>query len=172
MAEQLATVTQVKDLGMIQIRADLGAEGAVIAAAAGVALPATGRIATAGARALGWMSPDELLLLVPVAEVQATIAALETALQGKHALVVDVSDMRAVFDLIGSQASEVLAKLSPVDFDALPEDGLRRTRLAQIACGIWPIGNGYRVIGFRSVADYMRELLTTGAKPGTSLAPR
>lgn len=172
MAEQLATVSQVKDLGMIQIRADLGADGAAIAAAAGVALPAKGRIATAGNRALGWMSPDELLLLLPVAEVPAAMVALEGALQGKHSLVVDVSDMRAVFDVRGDGASQVLAKLAPVDFDALPEDGLRRTRLAQIACGIWPVAEGYRVIGFRSVADYIRELLTTGAKAGTSLAPR
>ena len=172
MAEALATITDVQGLGMIQIRADLAAQGAAIAKAAGVDLPAPTKIAQNGARALGWMSPDELLLVVPAAEVASTLAALEGAVAGAHALIVDVSDMRAVFDVTGNRAGQVLAKLSPTDFAALPADGLRRTRMAQVACGIWPLANGFRVIGFRSVADYMRDVLIGAAKPGSQLDPR
>lgn len=172
MAEALATITDVQDLGMIQIRADLGAQGQAIAAAAGVALPDQARISITGSRVLGWMSPDELLLVVPIAEVGPTLAALQDAVADAHALIVDVSDMRAVFDVIGGRAAQVLAKLSPTDFGKLPSDGLRRTRLAQAACGIWPIANGYRVIGFRSVKDYMRGILTAAATPGSQLDPR
>ncbi len=172
MAEALATISDVAGLGMIQIRADLGAEAAAIAKATGVDLPEPRRIATKGTRALGWMSPDELLLVLPLAEVGPALAGLERALAGKHALIVDVSDMRAVFDVKGARADQVLAKLSPTDFAALPADGLRRTRLAQTACGIWPIDQGYRVIGFRSVGDYMRGILTAAARPGAQLDPR
>lgn len=172
MAEALATITAVKDLGMIQIRADLAASGPAIAQAAGLSIPAPTRIETNGNRALGWMSPDELLLVLPLSEVRAAVSALEGALAGQHGLIADVSDMRAVYDVKGARAAQVLAKLSPTDFSALPEDGLRRTRLAQTACGIWAVAGGYRVIGFRSVGDYMRGILTAAAKPGTHLDPR
>ncbi len=172
MAEAVASINEVKDLGMIQIRADLDASGNAIAAATGLAMPGQTRIVSDGARSLGWMSPDELLLTLPLAEVAATLEALEAGLAGQHALVVDVSDMRAVFDVTGPRAAEALAKLAPVDFAMLPADGLRRTRLAQVACGLWPIAGGYRVIGFRSVRDYMRVILDTAARPGTTLAAR
>ncbi|AGT09744.1 sarcosine oxidase subunit gamma [Paracoccus aminophilus] len=172
MAEPLATITDVADLGMIQLRADLAASGEAIATAVGVALPAPTRIESNGNRAIGWMSPDELLVFVPKAEVGATVAALEAALQGRHALVLDVSDLRAVFDVRGAAAAQALSKLTPTDFAALPENGLRRSRLAQVACGIWPVSGGYRVMGFRSVADYMRGILTAAARPGSQLDPR
>lgn len=42
MAEALATISQVDDLGMIQIRADLARAGDAIAGAAGLAIPAQG----------------------------------------------------------------------------------------------------------------------------------
>lgn len=172
MAEALATISEVSGLGMIQIRADLAASGAAIAGAAGVDLPSPTRITQNGARALGWMSPDELLLVLPAAEVAGVMAALDAALAGDHALVVDVSDMRAVFDVSGARAGQVLAKLSPTDFAGLAEDALRRTRLGQVACGMWAVAGGYRVIGFRSVADYIAGVLAAAAKPGSQLDPR
>lgn len=172
MAEALATITELGNPGMIQIRADLARAGDAIAEAAGLAIPAQGRYVSDGARWLGWMSPDELLLMLPQAEVAAALGALNDALAGEHALVLDVSDMRAGFELSGPEAAQALAKLAPVDFAALPEDGVRRTRLAQVACAIWPVQGGYRVIGFRSVAGYIAGVLAGAARPGTSLAPR
>lgn len=172
MAEALATITEVQDLGMIQIRADLAQSGKAIAAAAGLAIPDQARITRHGSRALGWMAPDELLLMAPRADMPDLLSSLQAALQDDHALVVDVSQMRAVFDVVGAGAADTLAKLAPVDFAALPDDGLRRTRLAQIACGLWPVKGGYRVIGFRSVRDYISDLLAGASRPGSSLAPR
>lgn len=172
MAEALATIHDIRDLGMIQIRADLARAGDAIAEAVGLPIPGVTRITGDGSRSLGWMSPDELLLILPGAELAEVLSALDGALAGQHALVLDVSDMRAVMDVRGARADEVLAKLAPVDFASLPADGLRRTRLAQIACGLWPVEGGYRVIAFRSVADYMRGILTGAARPGSSLAPR
>jgi hypothetical protein len=88
MAEALATISQVDDLGMIQIRADLARAGDAIAGAAGLAIPTQGRAAvTDGTRRLGWMSPDELLLVLPRAEVADALAALTDALSTEHALV-------------------------------------------------------------------------------------
>lgn len=168
----LATIRQVDGLGMVQIRADLTRAGDAIAEAAGLAIPAPNRHVSDGTRLLGWMSPDELLLVVPASETAATLAALTDALSTEHALVQDVSAMRCVFDVTGRKPDQVLAKLSPTDFGALPQDGLRRSRAAQVACGIWRVADGFRVIAFRSVTDYLRGVLTTAAAPGTDLDPR
>lgn len=172
MAEALARIARVDNLGMIAIRADLDRAGDAIAQAAGLAIPGTTRIVADGHRALGWMSPDELLLILPAAERDDALAALTDALAGEHALVVDVSDARAVFDVTGPHAGDVIAKLMPVDLDTLPPDGLRRSRAAQTAAAIWRVDGGFRLIGFRSTADYLRLILENAALPGSRLAPR
>lgn len=172
MAEALARIARVEDLGMVMIRADLDRAGDAVARAVSLARPDTTRIVTHGSRALGWMSPDELLLILPLAERDDAIAALTDAMAGEHALVADVSDARAVFDVIGPHAADVIGKLMPVDLDALPPDGLRRSRAAQTAAAVWRIDGGFRLIGFRSTADYLRLILENAAVPGGHLAPR
>ncbi|MFD1882253.1 sarcosine oxidase subunit gamma [Paracoccus pacificus] len=172
MAEPLANVSDWLPPAMIQIRADLSRAGDAIAEAAGVAVPGPTRYATGGDRWLGWMSPDELLFILPADQRAAALADLGDALAGEPALVADVTDMRVGFAIDGPKAAQVLAKLCPVDFAALPADGLRRTRAAQTACALWPEGQGYRLICFRSVGDYMRTVLTNAAMPGTDLDPR
>ena len=172
MAEALADIARVTGLGMVTIRADLDRAGDAIAEAAGLAIPGQTRIMTDGSRSLGWMSPDELLLILPAAELADAIAALTDAVASEHALVVDVSDARAVFDVTGPHAGDVIAKLMPVDLDDLPADGLRRSRAAQTAAALWRIPGGFRLIGFRSTADYLRRILENAAIPGSGLAPR
>ena len=172
MAEALADIARVTGLGMVTIRADLDRAGDAIAEAAGLAIPGQTRIVTDGSRSLGWMSPDELLLILPAAELADAIAALTDAVASEHALVVDVSDARAVFDVTGSHAGDVIAKLMPVDLDDLPADGLWRSRAAQTAAALWRIPGGFRLIGFRSTADYLRLILENAAIPGSGLAPR
>ena len=172
MAEALADIARVTGLGMVTIRADLDRAGDAIAEAAGLAIPGQTRIVTDGSRSLGWMSPDELLLILPAAELDGAITTLTDALAGEHALVADVSDARAVFDVTGPHAGDVIGKLIPVDLDDLPADGLRRSRAAQTAAALWRIPGGFRLIGFRSTADYLRLILENAAIPGSGLAPR
>lgn len=172
MAEALAQIARVDGLGMIAIRADLSRAGDAIAGAAGLVIPEQTRIVTDGSRSLGWMSPDELLLILPVADLPEALTALTEALSGEHALVTDVSDARAVFDVTGPHAGDVIAKLMPVDLDALPADGLRRSRAAQVAAAVWRTPGGFRLFGFRSVGDYLRLILENAAVPGSQLAPR
>lgn len=172
MVENLATIASVKDMGMITIRADFPRAGDAIAEAVGLALPETTRITTDGSRSLGWMSPDELLLILPAQEVSEAVFALNQALTGEHSLVADVSDARALFDVTGPNADDVLAKLSPADLSAMSPDGLRRSRTAQTAAAFWRIDGGFRLIGFRSTADYLAQILQNAATPGSQLAPR
>lgn len=172
MAEPLADVARIDGLGMVTIRADLARAGDAVAEAAGLAVPEATRITTDGSRSLGWMSPDELLLVLPAAETAEAIAALTDALAAEHALVADVSDARAVFDVTGPLADDVIRKLAPADLEALPADGLRRSRAAQTAAAFWRIEGGFRLIGFRSTGDYLQLILENAALPGTGLAPR
>lgn len=166
-----ATVREIGPLGMIALRGDLG-DPALAAALAGqgLALPAQRRIAHAGGRSAGWMSPDEVLLILPRAEVPAALAALAQALAGVHHLAVDVSDARAVFRIEGARAAQVIAKLAPADLDRLAPDELRRTRVAQVAGAFWRDDQGFTLVTFRSVAGYVMGLLTHSAQPGSELA--
>ncbi|MCQ0969069.1 sarcosine oxidase subunit gamma (plasmid) [Paracoccus sp. TK19116] len=176
MAETLATIRRAAPCAMISIRADLGRAGDALAEATGLAMPEQVRIVTDGSRALGWMSPDELLLIGPLDARNEMRDACDQALAGEHGLVLDVSDMRVMFAIEGPRADDVIRKLCPVDLDAMPQDGMRRTRAAQVGVAIWREGDGggrgWRLICFRSVADYVETILRNAAIPGAHLAPR
>lgn len=166
-----AAVEEVGPLGMITLRAkpEVKALAKAVKAAVGCALPGPRRIVTAGDKAAGWMSPDEYLLILPYDQVGATLAALERALEGEHHLAANVSDARAVFDITGAKADQVLRKLCPVDLDRLEPGELRRTRAAQAAAAFWAIEGGFRLVTFRSVAGYAMGILSHAAMPGADL---
>jgi sarcosine oxidase subunit gamma len=157
--------------GMIVLRSKGdGLEGAL--AALGLTVPGQRRIVVAGERAVAWMSPDEYLIWLPYAQVAEAVAALEAALAGKHHLVADVSDARAVFTVTGAGAREVLAKACPVDFaPGVFEAGeVRRTRAAQVAAAVWMSGEEtFTLVCFRSVGRYVFDLLSTLARPGSEV---
>ena len=165
-------VAEAGQRGMITVRGDLGSAAMkkAVKAAVGTAVPAPRRIELAGEKGAAWMSPDELLILVPYAEAVATVEVLERALGKEHHLVADVSDARAVFRIKGAKAREVLMKLCPVDFETLAEGEIRRTRAAQVAAAFWKSGpEEFSLVSFRSVAAYVMGLLETSARAGSEL---
>ena len=165
-----AMVREIGPLGMISLRAkDVKGLAKAVKAAVGVGLPGPRRIEISGERAAGWMSPDEYLLVMPYAETQAAMAALDKALAGEHYLAAVVSDARAVFRVQGAKAAQVLAKLMPVDLEGMAAGELRRSRTAQVAAAVWRDGDGYTLVCFRSVAGYVMGLLTHSAMPGSEL---
>ena len=170
-AEGFVRVAEMGLVGMVTIRADLGGKALARALRAeGLPLPAARRIETAGARAVAWMSPDELLVICPHAEAPGLVARLDAALAGDFALIVDVSDARAVFSVAGAQADQVLMKLCPADMASLPQGEMRRSRVAQVAAAFWRAGpEEIRLICFRSVAAYVFGLLEVSARPGSEL---
>lgn len=171
----LATITRAAPRGMITLRGDLAEAklNALVKALTGQGVPESGKIAGDGMKGVIWMSPDELLLMVPYSDVAAALAQIETALTGSHHLAVDVSDARAVFTVEGAQAHEVLARLSPVDLhvNSFTVGDFRRTRLAQVAAAFWRHEAGFDIICFRSVGDYAEGLLrnAAGAAPTGAL---
>jgi sarcosine oxidase subunit gamma len=166
-----ARVREIGPWGMITLRAapDLPGLAAAVQGAVGLDLPERRRIRHDGPRAVGWMAPDEWLLILPYDDVTAALERIATALAGQHHLAVDVSDARAVFRIEGDRAAEVLMKLAPVDVGSLAPDELRRTRAAQVACAFWRDDVGVTLVAFRSVAVYVMGLLTHAAQPGSEL---
>ncbi len=158
-------IAEVGPLGMVTLRGEAGAVGPAVQSATGLVMPEVRRIVADGARTLAWMAPDEWLLVLPRAELPATLAGLRVSLAGQHALVVDVSDARAVFEVHGDGAATVLSRLCPVDFPRLAPDEIRRTRLAQVACALWRSAPGtFTVVAFRSVARYAFDVLANAAR--------
>jgi len=171
----LIRVEEAGLLGMVTLRADLGAAKVkkAVKTVAGVDLPAARRAALAGDRGVLWMSPDELLLILPHGEAPAACAALGTVLAGIHHLAVEVSDARAVFRVTGDldAVREVLAKLTPADLSPgrFEQGEVRRTRLGQVAAAFWIEDGGVTVVCFRSVARYVFDLLANAATPGSEV---
>lgn len=170
----LAEIAETGRQGMITLRGDLGAKPfkAAAAGAAGLAMPGANAANVAGENGLCWMSPDEMLVLCPYGDVAARLAAMQKALSKVHALAVDVSDARAVFRVSGSAAREVLAKLCPVDLSpaAFAPGMFRRTRMAQVPAAFWmDDAETFRVVCFRSVADYVFGLFERAADPDSAV---
>ena len=169
--EGLATITDAGPTGMITLRGDLASDAVrdAVQQSVGLGLPAQRQALMGEDTAALWMSPDEVLLILPYAQVTDALAAIDAALAGQHFLAVDVSDGRSHLHVAGTGARETLAKLCPVDLseDAFGPGMVRRTRMAQIAAAFWLDASGtFHLICFRSVSDYAFNILKTAAKPG------
>jgi len=105
-------------LGKVNLRADASDE-AIARAAQGVlgaALPVEpNTVAVTDDYTVFWLGPDEWQIHCPEDGQGALAGALEQALAGCHAAVVDVSDYYVVMRLSGERATEVLGKTVPLD---------------------------------------------------------
>ncbi len=170
----IAEVREIGPLGMITLRGDLNASYMRKAATnvAGVDYPEVRTCTCAGERGIAWMSPDELLLMCPYDEVSAALEKIDGAFAKQHALAANVSDARAVFQVSGPHAREVVAKLAPVDLDpqTFTPGMFRRSRLAQVPAAFWMRDEvTFQIICFRSVGQYVFDLLSQAAQPGSEV---
>jgi sarcosine oxidase subunit gamma len=158
--------------GMVTLRADLSATatGKAVKAVTGLRVPGQRAAVLQEGRGVLWMSPDEVMLLVPYEAAAGAVAGLSAALAGTHHLAVDVSDARAIIAIEGPGCREVLAKGAPVDLasSAFGPGMIRRTRLGTLAVAFWMTGpDAFEVMCFRSVAQYVFDWLETAARPGS-----
>jgi sarcosine oxidase subunit gamma len=163
---------EIDDRGMIDVRGLAGDESflAKTRDVLGFDLPLAPRTSTgAGDLAALWLSVDQWLIICPRAEAASLQARLAQALQGIHALAVDMSDARAIFRLEGDNGREVLNKGTSVDFTA-PEiaDGfVRRIRYAEIAALVHVLATApfaCDLYVFRSYAEYAWSFLSFTAR--------
>ncbi len=169
-----ASVSETGLRGMITLRGDLASKPlqAALKAAIGASVPDVRRISRGKTGDAAWMSPDELLVICDYAATGAVIATLNDKLAGEHALAVPVSDARAVFRIEGDAAREVIAKVAPVDLSvaAFGADDFRRSRIAQVAAAFWMNADGsFELVCFRSVAQYVFDVLKSSALPGSKV---
>ncbi|QUJ77277.1 sarcosine oxidase subunit gamma [Sulfitobacter albidus] len=170
----IAKISEVIPTGMITLRGALADKGfaKALRAATGLDVPGTREILHDGDLSLAWMSSDELLLICPHMQALDRTQQLADELRDFHALAVNVSDARALFEVSGPHAREVLAKLAPVDLapGQFGPGDMRRTRLAQAAAALWmPAPDVFRIICFRSVAQYTFDVLKVAAQPGSQV---
>jgi len=172
--EGIAEILGLDPIGMISIRGDLSASymKKALKKAVGVGMPGIREISLAGDKGVAWMSPDELLLICPYTDAANALVSLKKGFGDNHALAVNVSDARAVFRIKGPNTREVLAKLAPVDLSpqAFGPGMIRRTRLAQVPAAFWMEDTDTaQLVCFRSVAQYVFDLLKTAAQPGSEV---
>ena len=155
--------------GMITLRGDLSSPllAEVLLDQTGCAMPDRRRLSTGARGKVAWMSPDELLVMVAYDRAESVTSALNAALADGFFTAANVSDARAMITLTGAQARDVLAKVCPVDFADFPVGGVRRTRAAQVAAALWcEEDTRWSLVCFRSVGQYVWDLLATVALPG------
>ena len=168
-ASGLVTVREIGLQGMVTLRADLSKAASAVKKVTGAAMPDRRAISAGKAASVAWMSPDEVMILSDHAAADGIVADLAHALKGEHHLAVNVSDARAMFSLSGEPGvlKDVLAKITPADMAALEPGEMRRTRLQQAAGAIWfHSETEARVVCFRSVAQYVFDLLALSARDG------
>lgn len=173
-AAGIAGIKEIGPVGMITLRGDLTSKSVQKAAkvATGVKIPLQRQCLTEAGKGIAWMSPDELLIMCGYDEAIATLGKLNEALSKSHALAANVSDARAVFEVSGPYAREVMAKVAPVDLAPAQFTTcmIRRTRIAQVPAAFWmPQDDVFRVVCFRSVAQYVFDVLSVAAQPGSEV---
>ncbi len=166
---------EITTRGMIDLRG-LGTDRKFLAAAKevlGLDLPKAPRTSSAwGDLKALWLSPDQWLILCAREKAPALQAELSKALEGIHALAVDVSDMRCIIRLEGEGVRETLMK--GCSLDLLSEDyepgTVRRVRFAEIA-GLINIVEEHVIdlYVFRSYADYTWDFLLKAARVGSEV---
>ncbi len=166
-------VEEVGLRGMVSVRGDLasGALRNAVTGVAGVDFPSDRGANLVEERGILWMSPDELLVLVPYDETESAVSTMAETLKSEHHLVVDVSHARATFRLTGPEFREVLARLTPADLhpETFGPGEIRRTRLSQVAVAIWLRSEETaELVCFRSVARYVFDLLSNAARPAAA----
>jgi len=170
----IAKIEEIGPLGMITLRGTLDAAYLRKAATsiAGVEYPEQGKCNCVDERGIAWMSPDELLVMCPYGEVSGALEEITKTFGKQHTLAVNVSAARSVVRVSGPHAREVMAKLAPVDLapTEFTSGMFRRTRLAQVPAAFWMRDDEtFQIICFRSVAQYVFDVLKVAAQPGSEV---
>jgi sarcosine oxidase subunit gamma len=130
------SIRELPFVSQVNLRADLKDAELMqrVAAALGFDLPMVPNTVTWGAdRRAVWLGPDEWLIVGPDGQQNALEPALRGGLNGAFGSVVDVSANRALLEIRGTKARELLAHGVSIDLDArsLGSDRCAQTLLAK-----------------------------------------
>lgn len=113
-------------------------------------------------RAALWLGPDEWLILAPAEARTRLVSAINQAIAGKLAVVVDVSQRNCGLTIAGPKAELALAAGCPLDLDvsAFPVQMCTRTVFAKSEIVLWrTAAEVFRLEVWRSFAPYVVGLL-------------
>jgi len=133
---------------------------AAVKKAAGLDLPQTpGKFSAHAERSALWFGPDQWLIVAPAGDADALTRTLD-AVAGS---TVDVSDLRAEFELAGPLAADVLRKGCGIDLHprVFGPGSCALTSLARVRVALRQTDErpGYRLLVERSVALYLWDWL-------------
>ena len=126
-------------------------------------LPAPGETSSRGNYVLLWLTPAEWLLECRVKDTGSLHTALTRRLATSLAIVTDMSDALACFELSGARTDDILMSGCSLDLraDIFPAGRVARTSLAGISAIIRRTGepHGFRCLVDRSYARPIRDWL-------------
>jgi sarcosine oxidase, subunit gamma len=132
----------------------------------GVALPTKPlSVNTDGTKSALWLGPDEWLLLAPDGAGETIARAIQSALAGEPASVVDVSHRAVALRVAGPGANEILASGCPLDLAAIGVGHCARTIFGKAEIILWRSEpETFHVEVGRSFAPYVIGLMTQAAR--------
>jgi sarcosine oxidase subunit gamma len=158
----LVTLRELPASAMIDVRLDPADVAALNATQQALALdlPLTpGKISARAECVAWWFGPDQWLVVAPPADAALLMPALYTTARS----AVDVSDLRAEFELAGPRAIDVLRKGCGIDLHprVFATGDCALTLLGRVRVALRQIDErpGYRVLVERSVAPYLWDWL-------------
>lgn len=171
----VVNISAISDRAMIDLRIskDDAATRKAFEKALGIALPLNPRTsATTGGVAVLWLSLDQWLVVVDEADRETRLAALKKVAQRRFAMVTDLTDARAIIQLSGDGAAEIIMKGASADLTRVPKGTVRRMNFAGIAAMVHVAGASPLVLDLyvgRSYGDYAWSWLAQAARPGAGL---
>lgn len=128
-----------------------------------------GDVAHAGDVLVLWQGPDEWLLIGPEGSAESIQDTINTALDGDHAAVVDVSAHRTVLAVSGPKARDLLNKGCALDLHprSFPDDRCAQTMLARAGVTLLcrdAATPSFWVLVRSSFARYLADWLTDAAE--------
>ena len=173
MADTLPHKTRLPNDSISWVTAAPPEAEAAAAAAYGLAFPTAinraasiGERGKPGARVALRIGPDELVLIVPIAEGSAIQGALEAACATHPHSLVNISDRHSGFALEGPHAADLINAGCPLDLDesAFPVGMVTRTLFHKAEIVLWRMGPTlFRIEVWRSFAPYVEALLEEAA---------
>lgn len=160
-------------LGLILLRAEAALAGGMLAPLGLTPPPPRALQGGAAGWQVGWLGPDEFLLIGPLGQVREAMAKLRAEAGDAFHLLADLSAARVALRLQGAGAREVIAKACPVDLapEAFGPGEIRRSHAGQVGVTFWleAPGDCVFLLAARSVAGYLFELLATLSRPGSEI---
>ena len=149
----MAEVREIDGLSLTILRGEGEEFLAAVAGILGFDLPEAPNTSTGQAL---WLGPDEWLLVSD----EDRVGLLEETLAGEHCAIVDVSEARAVLELSGPGAADVLASGCRLDLETLRPGACAQTALARAHALLEPREGGvWRLYVGCSFAAYVRSWL-------------